>query len=333
MTTVLLVRLSAMGDVVQGLGAAMALRAARPGWRIVWATQAPFAPLLAGHPAIDRVVPFDRGGGFGGVRAIRAALRAERCDIALDLQGNWKSAFVARLSGAREVVGMAGDWRQEPLSRWLLRRTIACAATPHPARAAWELAKAIAPDAPYRSPRLIPLPDEVARERAALAALGIDAARAFDVVVVTDPTDARALRPERVAALCAAPTRPVVQVLGPAEAGVAPAAGAPALRHGRGEVRRLVALGALVAAVGGEVWAPDQGAAHVLAAAGARCRVSFGAQDPRRTAPPGVTAVAHATPPPCAPCRRTRCRHDRGPVCMDFAPDRGVVVDVGLPAP
>lgn len=333
MTTVLLVRLSAMGDVVQGLGAAAALREARPGWRIVWATQAAFAPLLERHPAIDRVVPFDRRGGFGALRAVRAALRAERCDVALDLQGNWKSALVARLSGAREALGMARDWRQEPLSRLLLRRTIACPATPHPARAAWELVKAVAPDAPYRLPRLAPRPDELARERAALAALGIDTARPFDVVVVTDPADARALRPQIVAARCAAAPRPVLQVFGPAEAAVAASVGALALRHGRGEVRRLIALGALVAAAGGEVWGPDQGASHVLAAAGARCRIAFGAQDPRRTAPPGATALMHATPPPCAPCRRTVCSHRQGPVCMDFASDDGVVVDVGLPAP
>lgn len=333
MTTILLVRLSAMGDVVQGLGAAAALRAARPSWRIVWATQAAFAPLLAGHPAIDRVVAFDRRGGVGAVLAVRAALRSERCDVALDLQGNWKSALVARLSGARDVVGMAATWRQEPASRWLLRRTVACAATPHPARAAWELARSVAPDAPYCLPRLAPQPDEVARERDALAALGVDASRPFDVVVVTDPGDARALRPQFVAARCAGAARPVVQVFGPAEAALAPCAGAPALRHGRGEVRRLIALGALVAGAGGEVWGPDQGASHVLAAAGARCRIAFGAQDPRRTAPPGATALVHAAPPPCAPCRRTDCSHRMGPVCMDFAADDGVAVDVGLPAP
>lgn len=331
MTTALLVRLSAMGDVVQGLGAAAALRAARPDWRIVWATQTGFAPLLHGHPAIDRVVAFDRRGGLRALLAVRAELRAERCDVALDLQGNWKSALLARLSGARDVVGMAAPWRQEPRSRWLLRRTVACAATPHPARAAWELAKAVAPDAPYRQPQLLATAAELAHERAALAALGVAADRPFDVVVVTDPADARALRPATIAALLAASPRPVVQVFGPAEAGVAAMPGGPALRHGRGEVRRLVALGALVAAAGGTVHGPDQGGAHVLAAAGARCVVAFGAQDPRRTAPPAAHAVVHPAPPACAPCRRTVCSHPDGPVCMDFALADGVRIDVGLP--
>jgi heptosyltransferase-1 len=328
-TSVLLVRLSAMGDVVQSLGAAQALRDARPEWRIVWVVQAPFAPLLAGHPAIDRVVAFDRRGGLRAAWQARAELRRERLDVALDLQGNWKSALLARLSGAREVVGMAAAWRQEPASRALLRRTVAAAGVPHPARAAWELVRVLAPEARPQLPRLSPTVDELARERRALAELGVAVERPFDLVVVTDPADARALRPTTIAALLADAPRPVVQVFGPAEAGVVAVAGGAVLRHGRGEVRRLVALGALVAAAGGTVHGPDQGASHVLAAAGARCVVAFGAQDPRRTAPPAAHAVVHPTPPPCAPCRSTTCRHADGPVCMDFDPRNGRAVDVG----
>ncbi|MFN9706299.1 MAG: hypothetical protein ACK595_15935, partial [Planctomycetota bacterium] len=78
---------------------------------------------------------------------------------------------------------------------------------------------------------------------------------------------------------------------------------------------------------------PDQGAAHVLAAAGARCRLLFGAQDPPRTAPPAAVALVHPNPPACAPCRRTVCSHPDGPVCMAFAPAAGARVGVGLPAP
>jgi hypothetical protein len=71
----------------------------------------------------------------------------------------------------------------------------------------------------------------------------------------------------------------------------------------------------------------------VLAAAGARCRLLFGAQDPRRTAPPAAVALVHPNPPGCAPCRRTVCSHPDGPVCMAFEPAAGARVAVGLPAP
>jgi heptosyltransferase-1 len=347
-TAVLLVRLSAMGDVLQSLGAIASLHAARPAWRTTFVTQTTFAPLLQGVAGVDRVVTFERRGGVRAVVALRRELRRERFDHALDLQGNWKSAFVAWLSGAPDRVGIAGPWRQEPRSRVLLRRTIRADdgelvvsesgpaassgrpvnAAAHPADVAVLLVRALAPDAVRVSPpALRATTAELAAERAALAALGIDAGRPFLVVVVTDPRDPRALRPAVVAETVRSVGLPVVQLAGPAEAGLEPPAAAPWLRHERGEVRRLIALGNLVAAAGGRVLGPDQGATHVLAAAGARCRVAFGAQDWRRTMPVGVEVVVHPAPPACAPCRARRCTHPDGPVCMDFAPDRVVPVD------
>ena len=64
MTSVLFVRMSAMGDLVQGLGAVQALHAARPDWRLTVVTQAPWAPLLEGQPGVVRVVTFARRGGL-----------------------------------------------------------------------------------------------------------------------------------------------------------------------------------------------------------------------------------------------------------------------------
>lgn len=332
MTTVLLVRLSAMGDVVQSLGAVAALHAARPDVRAVLVTQREFVPLVQGVPGLADVVPFERRGGMAALWRLRAALRAQRPGVAIDLQGNWKSALVARLSGARDVFGIAGPWRQEPSSRLLLRRVVAGSGSPHPARVAWDLVRELAPAAPFVWPRLFAGPPEVAHERAALAALGVDPTRPFRLVVVTDPSDARALRPERVSAWLRDADRPTMLLLGPAEANVTTPAGAVVLRHSRGELRRLVALGALVAAAGGDVLGPDQGATHVLAAAGARCRVMFGAQDPRCTVPPAARGLLHRAGPVCRPCRSTRCRHAEGPVCMAFDPDDGSLVDAGLPA-
>jgi ADP-heptose:LPS heptosyltransferase len=330
-TTVLFVRLSAMGDLVHGLGAVAALHAVRPEWRLVFATQAEFAPLLRSLPGIAAVVGFDRAGGLPALLALRRALRREACDVALDLQGNWKSALVAFLSAARRCIGMAARWRQASASRLLLHETIDAEGTPHPARAAWELVRRLAPEAPFLRPELRATPDELAAEAAALRSLGIDVGRPFTVVVVTDRRDPRALSPAMVAALCDPANGPAVAVYGPAEVGLPPVESVPCLRHGLGEVRRLIALGSLVAAAGGSVVGPDQGATHVLAAAGARCRVVFGAQDPRRTAPVAAEALVHPEPPACAPCRRRSCRHPAGAVCMEFPLAAARVVQVELP--
>lgn len=332
MTAILLVRLSAMGDLVHCLGAVQALHRARPGWRLVIATQDTFAPLLDDVDGVARVVPFGRRGGFAAVRRLRAELRGERFDVALDLQGNWKSAFVARLSGANDVFGAARAWRREPASRCLLHRTVAIAGAPHPANIAWQLVRTLAPEVPFARPVLRATPAELLREREALVLLGIDPERPFRAIVRTDPADPRALRPASIAAETAASPEPVLHVLGPAERALPDLPGTLTLRHGPGEVRRLIALGALVAAVGGVVVGPDQGASHVLAAAGARCLVCFGAQDPRRTAPPAGTCLRHRAPPPCAPCGRRACHHADGPVCMAFTTADAAPCDSGLPA-
>ena len=331
MTRLLLVRLSAMGDVVQSLGAVASLRAAMPDVELTVVTQSAWVPLLDGVADIARVVAFDRRGGWRALRAVRSELRAQRYDAALDLQGNWKSALVTWLSGAERRVGMAAEWRQEPASRLLLTELVDCDATPHPARAAWELAKRVAPSAPFASPQLAPTAQELEAERAHLRRAGVDPGRPFRVVVGTDPRDPRALRPELLGRL--GREEAAVVVTGPAEAGLDYGGEVRRLHHGPGEVRRLVALGAAVAAVGGEVVGPDQGASHVLLAAGARGKILFGSQDPRRTAPPGATALRAPKELACRPCRKQRCALDGGQqfACMDFAPDAGVVVELGLP--
>jgi len=331
-TSILIVRLSAMGDLVHGLGALQALHRVRPDWRLTVVTQTTFAPLLEGMPGVARVVAFARRSGLRAVAKLRAELRQDQYDVALDLQGNWKSAAVARLSGARQRWGAGARWRQEPRSRSLLSRTIDVPGERHPALVAFTLVRELVPELPFLAPMLRATPVELAAEAVALRALGIDPSRPFRVLVVTDPHDPRALRPSVVVAEAAASPEPVVHLLGPAEAGLDPGSGVRVLRHGAGELRRLVALGALVAAAGGVVVGPDQGACHVLAAAGARCLVLFGAQDPAQTAPPLAEAFVHPVPPRCSPCRSRRCTHAEGPVCMEFTSATGKPVPIGLPA-
>ncbi|MCK5941275.1 MAG: hypothetical protein KAI24_04825, partial [Planctomycetes bacterium] len=184
-------------------------------------------------------------------------------------------------------------------------------------------------------PQLRASDDEVAAERVQLAGAGIDASRPFRVVVATDPADPRALRPERLRQLARAPQ--ALLLTGPAERDLALGDGdeRPRVHHGAGEVRRLIALGTLVARAGGEVIGPDQGASHVLLAAGARGRILFGSQDPRRTAPPTAQALVAPAALSCRPCRADACRLAAAErfACMDFDPDDGVPVELGLPRP
>lgn len=314
---VVVLRLSAMGDVVQATGAVRGLLEARPDLEVAWVVQRAFAPLLEDLGGVT-VLAHDRGAGARGYLRTGRRLRDLRPAIALDLQGNWKSAGLARLSGAPLRIGASGAARRERASACLLTCPVALdAATAHPARQAIALVRVLAPSARDIDPWLAARPDEVEREQAAVAALGVEPRRPFRVVVLGDAADPRSIRAPAVAREVEQSALPCLLVAGPAEAAVERPAAVPVLRHARGEVRRLIALGALVARAGGEVVGPDRGATHVLAAAGAPTVCLFGPTDPRRTAPPAARARTTATPPECQPCASRACRRPGGPVCMD----------------
>ena len=111
--SLLIVKMSSIGDVVHALPVAVALRRRYPNLRISWVAEDWTAPLLRGHPAIDRVVTFPtmRWGSVGPdwLRSFTDAmhsLRSESYDVSVDLQGLLKSAMVALLSGAPVRVGI-----------------------------------------------------------------------------------------------------------------------------------------------------------------------------------------------------------------------------------
>jgi len=328
MSRVLLVLLSAMGDFVQSLGAMTALHAARPDLELHGVTQNELQPLAAATPGIRSVIGHDRRSGFRGMLRTARRLRALRCDTALDLQGNAKSAVLAWSSRARTRIGAAARWRQEPWSRVLLTRTVDVPGPRHPALTALAVVRSLAPEARAELPRLAATEVEIEEIAAVVRGLGLSPDVPFRVVVVARPDDPRAQRPEAVGRELSGAPRPVLALLGPDEGEADPSGGVlpkgvPVLRQSRGQLRQLVALGALVARSGGDVVSPDIGPAHVLAAAGARTTVLFGPQDPERTAPPAARVLRHPSPPPCVPCRRRRCNHELGPICMGFTSVEG----------
>ncbi len=318
MTKVLLVRLSAMGDLVQSLGAIQALHAARPDWQLHLLTQRPFVPLLEGVDGLASILAHDRRGGLAALLQTRRALRRLGCAVALDLQGNAKSALFAWLSGAKRRVGPAGAWRQERWSALGLSEPVQVAGARHPFRVAMAVVGAVAPEVRPQPPRLVALPDEVERAAARVRALGIDPGRPFRVLALGRAEDPRSQRPAAAEVEARRSPLPTLALLGPDEGDVVPPSRIPCLRQGSGSLRELVGLGVVIARAGGDAVAADQGPLHVLSACGAKVFGLFGPQDPDRTAPPAATVLQHPTPPPCMPCSRMRCRHEHGPVCMQF---------------
>lgn len=115
---ILVIRLSAIGDVVMASPLIRALRARYPEAHIAWLAQPEVVPLLSEHPALDAVIPWPRGEWrqawregrplalAGQVARFVRRLRGERFDLVLDLQGLLKSGIWAWASGARRRIGL-----------------------------------------------------------------------------------------------------------------------------------------------------------------------------------------------------------------------------------
>ena len=114
---ILLVRTSAMGDIVHCLPVLTALRRAHPQAQIAWLVERTWAPILEGHPDIDRLIPVDtkqwrkqsKAQTVADILALRLVLRDFGPDVAGDLMGNHKGALLARASGARRTIGSRAD--------------------------------------------------------------------------------------------------------------------------------------------------------------------------------------------------------------------------------
>jgi heptosyltransferase I len=121
----LLLRLSAIGDVVHALPMLSALH--RHGWQAGWLAEPAGRAILEGHPYLWHLasVPPRRRFTVAQARATVHDLRARRYDVAVDVQGLWKSAGWGRLSGARRVVGYGREGRVEPASSLLLHERLA----------------------------------------------------------------------------------------------------------------------------------------------------------------------------------------------------------------
>ncbi|MEN6459448.1 MAG: glycosyltransferase family 9 protein [Thermoguttaceae bacterium] len=116
---ILIVRLSAIGDAIQTMPVACALRERFPEAFLAWAVEQRAGGLLAGHESLDELILLPRGWlkSPSVVWGLRRRLRDLRFDVAVDVQSLTKSAVVAWLSGARRRIGFGNPGGRE-LSQW-----------------------------------------------------------------------------------------------------------------------------------------------------------------------------------------------------------------------
>lgn len=109
---ILLIKPSSLGDIVHAFPVVSALKAQWPGAHLTWVVKRQWAELVERADGVDRVWPVE--GTVGSWLEQACALRAERFDLAIDLQGLFRSGVLARLSGAPRRIGFANGREGSP---------------------------------------------------------------------------------------------------------------------------------------------------------------------------------------------------------------------------
>lgn len=315
---ILLVKPSALGDVVHALPVAATLHRRYPESRLDWLVEEEAADIVRGHPAISDVVVSGRRRWLRQLRGARqiaptlgevarfvADLRRRRYDAVLDLQGLFKSALYVMATGAPIRVGFAEGREGSP---WVLTHRIA--APPQPVHAVdryLALAGAVGATEPVREFQIALTPQ-------AKSVAGSILAGCRRPVVVLHPAARwrtklwEVRRWRELAAVLLAEGAGVLLTGGDADGALTAEIGAgldpaPLSLVGQLSLKELAAV-----LEGSDLMVTvDSGPMHMAAAMGTPVVALFGPTDPHRTGPLGTgTVLQH--PLPCSPCLQRHCR-------------------------
>ena len=123
---ILIIRLSAIGDVVHVLPALILLRSNFPESKITWLVEDKASDILTGHPDIDDVIVFPRKkwqreilkinrtlNTLSDILTFCKKLRSQHYDLVIDFQGNLKSGIMNLITGSGKRVGFGRGYCKE----------------------------------------------------------------------------------------------------------------------------------------------------------------------------------------------------------------------------
>ena len=349
---ILIVRLSAIGDVVHVLPCLHALHEAFPRARIGWLVEEMSASLLRGHPEIDElfIVPKKRWRKRPILTALNGEkwtfyrrLRRGRWDVAIDFQGLTKSGWPAWLSGARMRIGF-GDADGRELNKIFTNvRVVPPPAAVHVVQRNMALLEPLGVRTVEIAWRFPDLSDEGRALEPFLATLAASGRPRHIAFYAGAGWETKRWPAEHFAALArklaerraqgAIPPLPIILFWGPTEEGlcrsIVEKADLPVSQFRLSpptDLRRLaVLLREAAVVVGG-----DTGPVHLAAALGVPVVGIYGGSDPVRNGPWGdgnvvvqAESVPEAEAGQCRTCWRTKCdRHPPLACLTSITPDR-----------
>lgn len=323
---ILIVKLSAIGDVIHTLPALCALRCHWPAAQIDWVIEEAAADLVVGHPDLDRAIVSRRKawirdlsdhrkriGAAEEIKSFVSELRRTRYDLVLDFQALLKSALVVALARAERKVGFGPGLEHMEHSYHVLTEKI-----PPPGMEVHALERNLIMIRALKIPaakieyRIPVSAEDRARVDLLLANNGIGPE---DAIVAINPVAQWPTKLWPEAHFAALADRiihrynvPVVFTGGPDDtqtvARIRKAMQRPGLDlSGKTSLRQLAALyqrSRLVVST-------DTGPMHLAAAMGTPVVALFGPTAPWRTGPSGPGHRVVRAPARCAPCFKRRC--------------------------
>ncbi|MBN1788297.1 MAG: hypothetical protein JW806_07875 [Sedimentisphaerales bacterium] len=111
---ILIIKPSALGDIIQAMPTVCALACSFPNAQIDWFVRPEYAPLVENHKCIHKTIIFERrklgkwwckSAAFAELKKLVKQLKKEKYDIVFDFQGRFRSALFARLTGCKKRIG------------------------------------------------------------------------------------------------------------------------------------------------------------------------------------------------------------------------------------
>ena len=326
--SILVIKMSALGDIIHALPSLHSLRTMFPEAAIHWVVEPRFKDLLPGPPWIDSTIFFDKaalkpGKLIGGLLDLRRRLKAAAPDLVIDLQGLLKSTLCAVLSGCSNRLGYC-EMREG--SRFFTRPIKGPNATGHVIERYRDVIRSLGP---VPGELFFPLPDfadEAEQAKGNLAALKLGGPPA--IIFPGAGWSSKLWPPENYAILArelSAKGLPVViggsSADGPAAQEIIAKArplDIPDLT-GSTSLKGLMGLVSQAAVCVGA----DTGPQHIAAAVGTPTVTLFGPSSAERAGTLGDRAANVSASAPCSPCFKRACPKEF--ICMDLIKPEAVL--------